>query len=70
MKLSKHSWKDKDGRVFVDCSECERGGNGKAVDKCSCGWQKKRGRQGGCYLGTLMYGYTAKTRGEVANDLG
>lgn len=33
---AKHSKKDDKGRVYVDCSECDRGGNGKAKDKCSC----------------------------------
>ena len=55
---AKHSKKDNDGRVYVDCSECERGGNGKDKDKCACGWQIKRGKQGGCFSGTLMDGLT------------
>jgi hypothetical protein len=58
MKTAKHSRTDANGGLFVDCSECERGGNGKAVDKCACGWQKKRGKQGGCFLGKLLYGLT------------
>lgn len=53
-----HSKKDEQGRVLVDCSECERGGNGSAKDKCACGWQTTRGRQGACYVGTLMKGLT------------
>lgn len=53
---AKHSKKDDKGRVCVDCSECERGGNGKAKDKCSCGWQIKRPKRGGCYLGELREG--------------
>lgn len=57
-KKAKYSKKDKQGRTIVDCSECERGGNGSDKDKCSCGWQTKRGRQGACYLGTLMKGLT------------
>jgi len=40
----------------VDCSECDRGGNGQARDKCSCGWKAKRAKRGGCYLGTLRDG--------------
>jgi hypothetical protein len=49
----KHSRLDTRRALYVDCSECERGGNGAAVDKCSCGWQVKRGKQGGCFIGTL-----------------
>jgi hypothetical protein len=62
MKKAKHSFIDTNGGVCVDCSECERGGNGKAVDKCSAGWHKKRGKQGCCYIGTLMYGYTVESK--------
>ena len=53
---AKHSKKDDKGHVYVDCSECDRGGNGKAKDKCSCGWKVKRAKHGGCYLGTLRDG--------------
>jgi len=53
MKNAKHSRVGSDGKLYVDCSECERGGNGAAKDKCSCGWQTKRPKRGGCYLGTL-----------------
>ena len=53
METAKYSRTDTKGKLYVDCSECERGGNGSDKDKCSCGWQVKRGRQGGCFLGTL-----------------
>ncbi len=56
MNVAKYSRTDNKGRVYVDCSECERGGNGGAQDKCACGWQTKRGGKGGCYLGTLIGG--------------
>ena len=52
-----HSTIDNKGRVYVVCSECERGGNGSAVDKCSCGWKVKRYNKMGCFLGTLMLKY-------------
>jgi len=51
-----HSFYDSSKRLCVDCSECTRGGNGQAKDKCSCGWQHKKGGRGACYLGTLMPG--------------
>jgi hypothetical protein len=38
----------------VYCHECTRGGNGDDKDKCSCGWQKKKKSNLGCYLGTKM----------------
>jgi hypothetical protein len=56
MKKAKHSKKDTRGALYVDCSECDRGGNGTAVDKCSCGWKVKRPKNGGCFLGTLLPG--------------
>ena len=52
----KHSERDSAGRLYVDCSECERGGNGTDKDKCSAGWRIKRGKQGGCFCGTLRAG--------------
>jgi hypothetical protein len=51
---AKHSRRDSRGMLYVDCSECTRGGNGTDPNKCSCGWQVKRGRKGGCFVGTLM----------------
>jgi hypothetical protein len=48
------SFKDKKGRWWIACSECNRGGNGNDKDKCSCGWQVKKFNGSGCYLGTLI----------------
>ncbi len=53
-KTAKHSFKDSKGKLYVDCSECTRGGNGDDQDKCAAGWRIKRGRKGGCYMGTLL----------------
>ena len=61
MATAKYSRTDTKGKLYVDCSECERGGNGSDKDKCSCGWQVKRGRQGGCFLGTLRAGLTVSS---------
>jgi len=47
MNKAKYSRKDSRGHIYVDCSECERGGNGSDPDKCSAGWQTKRGRRSG-----------------------
>lgn len=48
------SFKDKKGKLYVDCSECERGGNGIDKDKCSCGWKITKSDGRGCFLGTLI----------------
>lgn len=63
MQQVKYSRRDDKGRLFVDCAECERGGNGADPDKCSVGWDKKRGRQGGCFAGTLRAGLAATQKG-------
>jgi hypothetical protein len=56
MKKAKYSGKDSKGKIFIDCSECERGGNGSDPEKCSCGWKVKRGGHGMCFMGTLLNG--------------
>lgn len=61
MATAKYSRIDTKGKLYVDCSECERGGNGSDKDKCSCGGQTKQGRQGGCFCGTLRSGVTGIT---------
>jgi len=55
MKIA--SFVDSKGHVFVDCSECDRGGNGTDPEKCSCGWRVKKEKHGGCYIGNLMPQY-------------
>ena len=60
-----YSEKDSRGHLVVDCSECERGGNGSDVDKCSCGWKIKKPHIGSCFVGTLMEKYLIELqRGE------
>ena len=54
VKVAKFSEFDTRGRLFVDCAECTRGGNGAETDKCAFGWRIKRGKNGGCYLGSLL----------------
>ena len=53
------SFRDKNGALWVACSECERGGNGKDLDKCSSGGTCKSYNQSGCFSGTLMEKYKA-----------
>jgi len=40
-----------DQREPTPCHECNRGGNGAATDKCSCGWRQTEPSHLGCYLG-------------------
>lgn len=56
MRKAKYSERDNKGKLFVDCAECERGGNGRDQDKCSSGWRHKKGGKGGCFMGTLLAG--------------
>ncbi len=53
----KHSFRDTKNKLWVACSECNRGGNGTDPDKCSCGWKAKRFNGSGCFIGTLMDKY-------------
>jgi hypothetical protein len=57
---------DNRGRISVDCSECDRGGNGSDPDKCSCGWKVKKPKRGGCYIGILMSKYHEEARQKIA----
>lgn len=50
--MKRHSFVDAKGRHWTACSECDRGGNGKAKDKCCCGWKVKQFNGSGCYLGS------------------
>lgn len=38
------------------CHQCNRGGNGNDVDKCSCGWKQIEPSCLGCFLGTPIIG--------------
>ena len=59
--MSKKVWsgRDSEGRLYVDCAECTRGGNGTDKDKCCSGWRYKKGGKGGCFIGKLIEGITA-----------
>jgi hypothetical protein len=56
---------DNRGMLTVDCSECERGGNGSAEDKCSCGWKVKKPYKGSCFSGELMEKYHGEARQKI-----
>jgi hypothetical protein len=60
MKFAKYSQYDSKGKLFIDCSECNRGGNGADKDKCSCGWKVKKGKKCGCFVGKLIDGMAIK----------
>ena len=53
----KGSFRDSKGRLYVDCAECHRGGNGNDPEKCSSGWQTKQVKRGGCFSGELIEKY-------------
>lgn len=50
------SFYDSKGRLYVDCSECERGGYGSDADKCSSGHDIRTPRRGGCFAGSIIPG--------------
>jgi hypothetical protein len=62
------SFYDKDGRLYVDCAQCERGGNGTDTDRCSAGWQTKRTGYGGCFAGVLMTGIAPGNLCDLENE--
>jgi hypothetical protein len=57
--VAKGSYINCDNKLYVDCAECNRGGNGFDVDKCACGWQVKKLDMSGCYCGILIKDYEA-----------
>ena len=48
------SFYDNKGKLYVDCTECERGKNGSDKDKCSAGWKFKKPGVSGCFIGDIM----------------
>ena len=51
-----NSFYDTKNKLWVACSECNRGGNGIDKDKCSAGWKIKKFNGLGCFLGDLLDG--------------
>jgi len=45
---------------MILCQDCDRGGNGNAVDKCSCGWKVTKSDTLGCFLGVAIVGERRK----------
>ena len=54
LKNVKASFKDRKGKLYIDCAECVRGGNGIEEDKCAAGWSTKIINRGGCFCGELL----------------
>lgn len=52
---TKYSQRDTRGMLCVDCSECNRGGNGQDEDKCAAGARIKKGNKGACFSGELIH---------------
>jgi len=49
------SRRDSRGKLWVACSECERGGNAdRDSDLCSAGWTIRNGGTHGCFSGVLL----------------
>jgi hypothetical protein len=42
--------------TYTRCHECNRGGNGNAVDKCACGWRVTDPCASGCFMGSPIEG--------------
>jgi len=61
------SFYDKKGNLYVDCTECERGINGKDIDSCSAGWKRKKAGRG-CFIGTIIKEIDLTERTEVKGD--
>jgi len=60
------SFYDSNGKLYIDCTECEKGKNGSDSNKCSCGIRVKKPNQGGCFNGYLcMHIDKAKLKQEV-----
>ena len=47
----KHSFTDNNGKRWVACCECGRGGNGIDAFSCASGFQIKKWNKMGCFLG-------------------
>jgi len=45
---------DNKGRLYVDCTECNRGYYGDDSDECSCGFKIKKPNNGGCFIGDIL----------------
>lgn len=50
-----YSERDSKGRLYVDCTECQKGFNG--YKSCASGHRIQKGHTGGCFNGTLLTCY-------------
>lgn len=53
------------GAIWVACSECQRGGNGGATDKCSAGGHIKTWDKLGCWCGDLTQAQIMQINGPI-----
>lgn len=49
-----YSFYDNKGKLYIDCTECNRGVNGDDIDKCSAGVRIKKPQMGGCFIGDIL----------------
>ena len=49
-----HSFFDRSKRLFIDCSECKKGGNGTEIKGCMIGHRIIKPREYGCFTGELL----------------
>ena len=59
--LSNPTWsmlreRDNEGRLWVACSECNKGGSGSDEGQCASGGKIKKFNGKGCFLGVLLEG--------------
>lgn len=52
-----HSFRDRNSKLWVACTECTRGENGSHKKKCPKGFKIKRFNGDGCLKGKLMEKY-------------
>lgn len=64
---------DSKGKLYIDCAECNRGGNGEDPEKCSCGHKVTKTQKAGCFIGVLMDKYKPDLdelhKLEIINDM-
>lgn len=60
-----YSCYDSKGKLWVDCTECERGKNGTDDSPCSSGYKVTKGNTCGCFAGTMIEGTTTKNESPV-----
>ncbi|MCK5616290.1 hypothetical protein KAR91_81260 [Candidatus Pacearchaeota archaeon] len=64
-----NSFKDKNGKQWTACCECNRGGNGNDKDKCSCGWKCTTWDGLGCFIGFEIVGEIKPRKKQTRSQL-